>query len=439
MNYTSTFFKAIVLLFLTGTSLYSYSQDLTITTEVCNNTGGSEVRMTGPWWAWDPAGGPIAVDNMDGTYTFTLSPAPTADMEYLLVFDGIQENLISEMAAGGTCAPITDFVNYANRQWLTTDPAAITNVFGQCGACGSSANLDITIDVCGATPDSVKITGPMWGWDPTGGVLGTDNGNGTWTVSIPEPATDMEYLVIVDGVQENLIQDMIDGGSCAPVTDFFNYANRIWLTTDPVAIDVVFDRCVPCSYPDVAITVEICDDVVAPFAVKLVGPPNWDFGNGKTGIDNGNGTWTFNYSPAPSDSIEYQVFVDGTGEDLVQDMLFGGTCAISTDYSTYANRLWVLADAPVFDITYNTCATCATAGIDELELELEVYPNPTSEFITISNVPEGYNYTIYNTVGSVLNSGTDTQSIDVSALNSGLYFIELNGNGQKARVSFVKQ
>ena len=49
------------------------------TTTVC--TSATEVRMTGPWWNWDPNGGPIAVDNGNGTWTFTFCPAPTADME----------------------------------------------------------------------------------------------------------------------------------------------------------------------------------------------------------------------------------------------------------------------------------------------------------------------------------------------------------------------
>ena len=34
--------------------------------------------MTGPWWNWDPNGGPVAVDNGNGTWTFTFNPAPTA-------------------------------------------------------------------------------------------------------------------------------------------------------------------------------------------------------------------------------------------------------------------------------------------------------------------------------------------------------------------------
>ena len=107
------------------------AQPLLITTSVCATA--TEVRLTGPFWGWDPAGGPIASDNGDGTWTFTFDPAPTVDMEYLLIVDGVQENLIANMANGGDCAPVTDYANYANRIWLTT-AADVTNNYGQCGA-----------------------------------------------------------------------------------------------------------------------------------------------------------------------------------------------------------------------------------------------------------------------------------------------------------------
>ena len=64
------------------------AQPLLITTSVCATA--TEVRLTGPFWGWDPAGGPIASDNGDGTWTFTFDPAPTVDMEYLLIVDGVQ-------------------------------------------------------------------------------------------------------------------------------------------------------------------------------------------------------------------------------------------------------------------------------------------------------------------------------------------------------------
>jgi len=68
------------------------SQVLSITTTVCNSA--ASVSMTGPFWNWDAAAGPVATDNGDGSWTFTFDPAPVADMEYLLVVDGVQEDLV---------------------------------------------------------------------------------------------------------------------------------------------------------------------------------------------------------------------------------------------------------------------------------------------------------------------------------------------------------
>lgn len=107
------------------------AQPLLITTSVC--TTATSVRLTGPWWGWNPSGGPIAADNGDGTWTFTFDPAPSENMEYLLVVDGVQENLISIMANGGSCAPVTDYFSYANRRW-DLGSGNVTNNYGQCGS-----------------------------------------------------------------------------------------------------------------------------------------------------------------------------------------------------------------------------------------------------------------------------------------------------------------
>lgn len=86
--------------------------------------GTTAVRLTGPWWGWDPNGGPVATENEDGTWTVTFTEIPTENMEYLWVVDGVQENLIDN-AAGGECTERvdeglinTDYANYANRIWL---------------------------------------------------------------------------------------------------------------------------------------------------------------------------------------------------------------------------------------------------------------------------------------------------------------------------------
>ena len=107
---------------------------LTITTTVCD--AASSVAMTGPWWGWDPAAGPVASDNGDGSWTFTFDPAPTDNMEYLLVVDGVQEDLVPTGTASGdwSCSPVTDYWSYANRLW-TVGSGDVTNVYGTCGVC----------------------------------------------------------------------------------------------------------------------------------------------------------------------------------------------------------------------------------------------------------------------------------------------------------------
>ena len=87
--------------------------------------GTTMLRLSGPWWGWNPAGGPVGVDNGDGTFTFTLDPAPTENMEYLYTTDGVSyENLIDN-AQNAECTDRvdggrfnTDYFSYANRIWI---------------------------------------------------------------------------------------------------------------------------------------------------------------------------------------------------------------------------------------------------------------------------------------------------------------------------------
>ena len=67
--------------------------DLVATLDVsCSGmTDITEVRLFGPFWNWDPAGGPVAL-NADGLYEVVFSPAPDANMEYKWLINGEQED-----------------------------------------------------------------------------------------------------------------------------------------------------------------------------------------------------------------------------------------------------------------------------------------------------------------------------------------------------------
>jgi hypothetical protein len=95
--------KKITLFFISLlTFCYGYAQDLVMTVSVPSGT--TSCRLSGAFWGWDPAGGPVGVDNGNDTFTFTLSPAPGANMEYLYTINGsgVYEDL-KDNAANSEC------------------------------------------------------------------------------------------------------------------------------------------------------------------------------------------------------------------------------------------------------------------------------------------------------------------------------------------------
>ena len=88
--------------------------------------------MTGPFWGWDPNGGPVAASNGDGTWTVTLDPIPTADMEYLWIADDVQENITDNNPADFSCTPVTDNATYANRKWSLGSNDVTGDIFDSC-------------------------------------------------------------------------------------------------------------------------------------------------------------------------------------------------------------------------------------------------------------------------------------------------------------------
>ena len=75
---------------------------------------------------------------------------------------------------------------------------------------------------------TVHITGPFCGWCASEGWndLSDADGDGTYSLTLDLPAGDVEYKYMVDNWagQEDLIDDMQNGASCAPVTDYGTYA-----------------------------------------------------------------------------------------------------------------------------------------------------------------------------------------------------------------------
>jgi len=73
------------------------------------------------------------------------------------------------------------------------------------------------------------------------------------------------------------------------------------------------------------------------------------------------------------------------------------------------------------------------------ELQLSVYPNPATDILTISGEKTVENFKIMNLTGQVVLQGTNSNSIDVSTLESGVYVIQLDDSNRRKTMRFIKQ
>ena len=148
--------------------------------------------------------------------------------------------------------------------------------------------------------------------------------------------------------------------------------------------------------------------------------------------------------PTPYTDAVYICFGEAQGQ-----MTFGtnGTAAIYDTHGAGATRndpkevgtgTYPNYFGPQGDIRYVTNyvravrdASSTTALKDAAENKLNIYPNPATNYITISNDRIIENVAIYNTQGNKLisaNPGIDLAQVDISELHDGLYFITVTND-----------
>lgn len=240
-------------------------------------------------------------------------------------------------------------------------------------------DITLTVEVSGEGFDSVRLTGEFWGWDPTGGPEATDNGDGTWTVTMLAPAESMKYnWVKVSGDNSAVEAFAPEDTACTPVRGVDEsglvpapYTNRVWVLTNPdnAATNDVYGSCAghtPYTY-DVTYSLEVPAGTTT---VRMAGEywpddqDGWNLEGGPEAADlDGDNIWTVTL-PAMSTNLEYLWVVDGDIEDLatqVDDTCDDTGLALSYDEDgttvTSANRQWIFGDSPTVSETSNafTC------------------------------------------------------------------------------------
>lgn len=146
---------------------------------------------------------------------------------------------------------------------------------------GMSQDIPTTFNVdmsCAPVAFStVHVTGPWCGWcaaEPYN-TMSDDDGDGIYTLTVDLPAGQVEYKYMVDSWahQEDLVDDMVGGASCAPITDYAGYANRL-MDVGSTANDT-YDTCGNCE------TYTVAEQTDVTFAIDMsqTGLPSADFTN----------------------------------------------------------------------------------------------------------------------------------------------------------------
>ena len=82
--------------------------------------------------------------------------------------------------------------------------------------------------------------------------------------------------------------------------------------------------------------------------------------------------------------------------------------------------------------------TLGSTSIENVELEIEFYPNPATDYIKINTIENIETYTLLNSIGNVVRSGNgSSKTIKVNNLNSGVYFIIVKTISGKEKVEKI--
>ena len=125
------------------------------------------------------------------------------------------------------------------------DPNATTDD----ASCTYDVTFTVDMNCSGLTPGYVAATGTSDNWSCATYILADADGDGVWEGTFNLPAGTFEYIYCTDGwvgtESPGLIAEMINGETCAPVTDYFGYANRL-ITVGAITTIDTWGSCSPC-------------------------------------------------------------------------------------------------------------------------------------------------------------------------------------------------
>ena len=378
--------------------------DVTFNVNTANiSVGANGLFIGGGGYFGDAMGNMMTDGDGDGVYTVVV-PVPDGFTGHFTIInnpaDGGDWNA-KEDIAGQDCA---DPDNFNDRNiGPITGPTEINTCFGECttdGSCSSTYDVTFRVDMAGYDQPftEVHLNGTFNSWCGSCNPM-SDNGDGTWQVTLPVASGEAWYKFTVDGWTD---QESFQSGATCTAIDGSN-VNRAAMIEGDVDLGLVcWNSCFSCEVSAgctdsaaqnydadateddgtcsylVTFSVDMSNYAGAYTNVNLNGSFAGWCGDCVV-MDDADGDNVYTVTQAvPADTIEYKFTVDGwTSQES-----FTGDESCTSTIDGYTNRSYVVAgDAVLPVVCYDSCDPCGEDNSQTYELTFNV----NAEYIDVGS------------------------------------------------------
>jgi len=400
--------------------------DITFSVDLANEVVSPDgVHLAGSFQEWNPA--TLEMTNVfDDVYevVVTLEAGTYIEFKYINgnTFDGA-ETVPEE------CGVEDGFGGYS-RYLTVPDVNTILPLvcFSSCDPCPPPTPLwEITFRVDmtyeSVSPNGVHLAGTFQGWDPAATEM-QPIGSNIYEITLELEEGSLHEYKFING-------NTFDGAELVPPECAQNGNRYLEVPQQNLILEeVCFGSCEPCGPPPVEVQVtfmvDMTHETVSPEGVHIAGSfQGWN--PGATAMDSlGNGLFSHHAFLLSGTYIEYK-FINGNAWGM--DETVPPECANNNNrYLTVPET-----DTVLISVCYGSCEVCPPIGINTpLLAEYPLfYPNPASTELSFILTGKPFMVTIFSPDGKLLlRQHLQENTLDITGLKAGLYFIRLENETQ---------
>lgn len=403
------------------------------------------VHVAGSFQGWDPAA--TELTDPDGDMVYETIQSFEADSTSQVVFkfingnDWSDVNELIDVACGdesGNRVLALDAMDIV----LSANESGSPYCFNSCVSCVAPLAVTFNIDmsvVASVSENGVHIAGSFQGWDPAGTSL-SDNGDGTWSVTVEmEPGT-YEFKVINsnawDGNEENMEGSGCNNGQNRVATfDADNNTYTACFNTCPG------ESCTPDPDPaDITFRVNMANQELAEGQAVFVwgGFTGWQGGAIEMTDADADGIWEHTENISGGANVDYKYSIGHPNDDgMIEEdgvyVLDGDTtnwvaagCGVDNGFDGYNRRHVRSGVAEVLDVVcFNECSDCegSDASVYDATVAFGLFPNPAADRVVLTGAQGNADVFVLDV------QGREVMSLNNAALNGRF---ELNVAGLEA-------